>query len=268
MTSPRDMTGVYIPVVALLLILGAVLLLRGQGGTATTVNDRALENSDGSADFSHPDLFFAYHTEIRTAEDSPDYPVNYRMAEFESALAARKKPGKKLDWVERGPANVPGRTRALLVDPDDSNHQTWFAGSVSGGLWKTMDEGRSWQSLTDHLPNLAVSALAMADSDRDVIYMGTGEGFANIASVAGSGIFKSTDRGQSWAQLASTMEGTDFLFVNRLVVDPDDANTVLAATLRGIFRTIDGGSSWEQVYAPRNRLGVQDLAFCGRPRTS
>ncbi len=259
MTSPRDMTGVYIPVVALLLILGAVLLLRGQGGTATTVNDRALENSDGSADFSHPDLFFAYHTEIRTAEDSPDYPVNYRMAEFESALAARKKPGKKLDWVERGPANVPGRTRALLVDPDDSNHQTWFAGSVSGGLWKTMDEGRSWQSLTDHLPNLAVSALAMADSDRDVIYMGTGEGFANIASVAGSGIFKSTDRGQSWAQLASTMEGTDFLFVNRLVVDPDDANTVLAATLRGIFRTIDGGSSWEQVYAPGNRLGVQDL---------
>ncbi len=137
------------------------------------------------------------------------------MNAFNKAVAARKQPGRKLAWVERGASNVPGRTRAVIVDPDDPSHRTWFAGSVSGGLWKTLDGGASWQSLTDHLPNLAISALAIAPSDPDMIYMGTGESFNNFAGVGGSGIFRSTDRGRTWVQLASTVQGSAFRFVNR-----------------------------------------------------
>ena len=138
---------------------------------------------------------------------------------------------------------------------------------MSGGLWKTTDAGASWQPLTDHLPNLAVSTLAMADSDRDVIYMGTGEDFNFFywAQVPGSGIFKTRDRGRTWIQLAATKNDEGFQKVNRLVVDPDDANTVVAATNAGIYRTVNGGDTWERVYAyggDPNHLGkgrVQDL---------
>ena len=209
--------------------------------------------------YGDPDQFFAYHAAIRRAEGGPGYPPNYRMEAFGRAVAARKQPGKKLAWVERGPANVPGRTRAVIVDPDDPSHRTWFAGSVSGGLWKTVDGGTSWQSLTDHLPNLAVTALAMAPSDPNVIYMGTGEGFGNVDAVAGSGIFRSTDRGRTWVQLVSTVQGSAFRFVNRMVVDPDDAQTVVVATNEGIFRTSDGGGVWDRVYRYERGLKVRKV---------
>ena len=204
---------------------------------------------DSAPGYDNPDRFFAYHAAIRGAGEGPGYPPNYRLEAFNKAVAARKRPARRLAWVERGPANAPGRTRALIVDPDDPSHQTWYAGSVSGGLWKTVDAGASWEVLTDHLPNLAVSALAMASSDTDVIYMGTGEGFGNVDAVGGSGIFRSTDRGRSWVQLPSTVRGSAFRFVNRMVVDPDDEQTVVAATNEGLFRTSDGGETWGRVYS-------------------
>ncbi len=225
------------------------------------------ELEESSSSYSHPDKFFAYHAAIRRAESGPGYPPNYRLKAFNRAVAARKQPGKRLAWVERGPANAPGRTRAVIVDPDDPSHRTWFAGSVSGGLWKTVDGGASWQSLTDHLPNLAVSSLAMAPSYPDVIYMGTGEGFFDGEGFrgpvsirhGGSGIFRSADRGRTWTQLEATANDPAFRIVNRMVVDPDDAQTVVAATDAGIFRTSDGGGAWENVYRHDQGFRVQDL---------
>ncbi len=256
MFNYRLLTGIS---AAVFLVL-TIFILRPEGqAEKADMAEMPTEKSKRMDDFSHPDQFLAYHAAIRTAENGPVYPGNYRMDAFTKAVAARKTPGRKLEWVERGPANVPGRTRALIVDPDDPFHQTWFVGSVGGGLWKTSDGGQSWQVLTDHLPNLSVSALAMADSDRDVIYMGTGEGFGNIDGIIGSGIFKTTDRGNTWMQLSSTTQGLDFLFVNRLAVDPGDANTVVAATNIGIYRSSDGGSSWDNVYVHADTSRVQDL---------
>lgn len=90
-----------------------------------------------------PDRFFQYHHDIRTSKDgvNNEYPMGYRIKEFEKALVAAKTPATKLNWTERGPGNVGGRTRALLVDPADPSMHTWWAGSVSGGLWKTTDGG-------------------------------------------------------------------------------------------------------------------------------
>ena len=210
-----------------------------------------------------PESFIAFHRGIRTQEgmNAPAYEDNYQFKELEKARrsAARKSSSARtqagngvIEFTERGPANVPGRTRGLLVDPDDAAHRTWYAGSASGGIWKTTNAGTSWQWLTPFLPNLATSVLVMAESDHNIIYAGTGEGFGNLDGVQGHGIFKSTDRGSTWNFLPSTSDMTE---INRMVVNPADANIVLAASNSGIFRSADGGTTWTQVYTGL----VQDL---------
>ena len=166
-----------------------------------------------------------------------------------------------LNWVERGPGNVSGRTRGIIVDPDDPNHDTWFAGSVGGGIWKTTNAGDSWTNLTPDLPNLATSTIAMAMSNHNVIYAGTGEGFFNVDQIDGTGIWKSTDRGASWEQLASTANNKKMQNITRLIIDPSDENVLLVSATpgfyytasadyphSGIFRSTDGGVSWNMVY--------------------
>ena len=219
----------------------------------------------GLGKLDRPDLFAQYHHDIRTrhGEAAPSYSFNYKVEELLKAKsvtttkALRKLSStNQLDWVERGPGNVSGRTRGLIVDPDDPDYDTWFAGSVGGGVWKTEDAGQSWIELTAELPNLATSSLAMAASNHDVIYAGTGEGFGNIGQIQGSGIWKSIDRGATWDQLASTAN-LEFQNVTRIIVDPADENTLLVSTAvgfdeaeatSGIHRSIDGGASWTKVY--------------------
>ena len=199
-----------------------------------------------SVEEGHPDLYAEYHRLIRTSVNGAnEYPVGYRMTEFNKALRAAKT-RESLNWIERGPGNVGGRTRALIVDPDDPDREIIWAGSVSGGLWKTTDGGRSWQAQTDHFPSLSVSSLAMAESNHDVIYLGTGGG-AWFEPVTGVGIFRSSDQGITWEHLMSTHGNEDFLDVYRLLVDPVNSNVVIAATNGGLFRTSDGGVTWEEV---------------------
>ncbi len=212
-----------------------------------------------------PDKFAEYFRRIKTREGKtkPDYPLGYKIKELKKAKEQVKKLAKSnnkiteaLPWIERGPGNVGGRTRGLVVDPDDPSHQTWFAGSVGGGIWKTTDAGATWVNKTPDLPNLATVTIVMAKSNHDVMYAGTGEGFYNLDAVEGNGIFKSTDRGETWTQLASTTTNTAFKVINRIVVDPNDENVVIAATNNGIFKSTNGGSSWTNVYSSGR---IQDL---------
>ena len=253
MRRPLKLTGVAAAVILLLLLL-AIALLPDAPTSPSAVHPQKHRVISGIQ--GHPDLYAQYHHAIRASENGEnEYPAGYRITEFRMALEASKTYGAKLNWVERGPGNVGGRTRALLVDPDDPSLDTWWAGSVSGGLWKTTDGGLSWQSLTDHLPVLAVSSLAMAESNHNVIYMGTGvRGLGDY--INGDGIFRSSDRGVTWEHLAATSANRDFRNVSRLAVDPYDTNVVVAATNSGIFRTSDGGMSWTDVFS---LWSIQDL---------
>jgi len=210
-----------------------------------------------------PEEFIAFHRGIRTRADmsEPDYDDNYQLKELVQArrsaakksYAARTQSGNGvIEWKERGPGNVPGRTRGLIVDPDDATHRTWIAGSASGGIWRTTNAGTTWQWLTPDLPNLATTVLVMAESNHNVIYAGTGEGFGNVDGVQGHGIFKSTDRGITWEFLTNT---ADMEEINRIQVDPANENRVLAASNNGIYRSADGGLNWTKVYTGL----VQDL---------
>ena len=207
-----------------------------------------------------PDKFDELHSKIRTAPGKlkPDYERNYRFNELLKAKVRNRMMKSSansvmgtLNWIERGPANVGGRTRTLVVDPDDATFKTWFAGSVGGGVWKTTNAGTSWIPLTDDLPNLAVTCLEMSKSNTNVMYAGTGEGFYNADGIQGNGIMKTTDKGATWSQLSSTATDPNFSYVNRLAVDPTNEDVVVAATNSGIFKTTDGGSAWSKVYSSK-----------------
>ena len=146
-----------------------------------------------------PDEFLKLYNSLRTRanETEPGYSSGYKLKALRTAqqTVASMRLSATYNFIERGPGNVPGRTRALIIDPDDANHSTWFAGGVGGGIWKTTDGGQSWVNKTETLPNLAISWLAMADSDHNIIYAGTGEGWGSSTGfIKGSGIYKSIDK--------------------------------------------------------------------------
>jgi photosystem II stability/assembly factor-like uncharacterized protein len=214
--------------------------------------------------FDKPEGFNQFYQQITTpiGQTESGYKTNY--AYFELKKALQKKRNLKLaqqtySWVQRGPGNVGGRTRSIIIDPDDASHNTWFAAAVSGGIWKTTNGGQSWQCLTDQLPDLATTTLAMASSDHNVIYAGTGEGYGAVGMVVGKGIYKSLNRGNTWDVLGSTVTDKNFQFVNKIIVDRNNANILIAATNSGIFKSLDGGNSWNSKYLKGN--AVQDLAI-------
>ena len=179
------------------------------------------------------------------------------------------KAAEELPWVERGPGNVSGRTRAVIVDQSDPAGNTWWAASIGGGVWKTTDAGATWTDKTPVLTTLTTT-LVQAPSNPDVFYVGTGMGYGRVVDLEGSGIWKSTDHGETWFQLESTANGELLEAINRIVVDPNDEKVVLACTndsfshfgveegarRSGIFRSIDGGVTWTQVFDPEPVFGI------------
>jgi hypothetical protein len=176
----------------------------------------------------------------------------------EQVKALTRKGGNSLNmaWNEIGPNNIGGRTRAFLIDKD--NPDVCFAGSVSGGLWKTTTGGTSWEKTKtgsgELFENLAVSSICQA-SNGD-IYFGTGEGPASTAGnvqdahlgIIGQGIWKSTDHGVTFNRLESTWSSTEskeaFVLVYALSADPTNAAKLYAATVKGLRVSTDGGQSW------------------------
>lgn len=163
-----------------------------------------------------------------------------------------------LTWEERGPNNIGGRSRAILVDKANAAGDIVFAGSVSGGLFRTTNFTNAtpvWTIVNDFLPNLAITCMVQDPINLNVMYAGTGEGWFNIDAIRGMGIYKSTDGGATWNVLPSTIVTTPsdstFEFVQDLAIDNN--GSIYAALRnttgfsRGIKRSTDGGASWTQV---------------------
>lgn len=187
-------------------------------------------------------------------------PKERLLQAFEVAEAKRaQRAGDALPiyWEERGPNNVGGRTRALIIDANDPTNRTVWAGGVAGGLWRTNDIDASpvvWTNIDDFFDNLAISTLAQDPSNPNFMYFGTGEnGFGNADAVRGLGIWRSVDGGANWAQLPAT---AGFLIINKIVID--NAGVVYAATNAGIRRSTDNGLTWP-VFAGAPGGNVQDI---------
>jgi len=158
-----------------------------------------------------------------------------------------------IEWKERGPNNIGGRTRALMFDPNDVAKKKVWAGGVAGGVWYNNDittATSSWQEVFDFWDNMAISCIAYDPNNTNIFYVGTGEGYGNVDAVLGGGIWKTTDGGTTWSRLAATVpsytasSGQSYAFqsVQKIVVN--SSGRVFAATQAGVWYSSNGGTTW------------------------
>jgi hypothetical protein len=162
-------------------------------------------------------------------------------------------------WTERGPNNIGGRTRAIMIDPNDSTKKTIWTAGVGGGLWKTTDitaATPAWTSINDFFSNIAITTLAYDPSSTQTFYFGTGEGNYNSDAIRGAGIWKSTNGGTTWSQLSATT-GSSYYYIQEILVYPGN-NHVFAATRSGLFKSKDGGTTWTKVLGNGTSGGSSD----------
>jgi len=162
--------------------------------------------------------------------------------------------------------------RALVIEGIPGDPATFYFGGVGGGVWRTRDAGTTWEPLTDGQPFASIGALAIAPSDPNTIYVGSGEADMRSNITYGQGMWKSTDGGTHWQSLGLA----DTRQIGRILVDPRDARVVLVAALghaygpnadRGVFRSTDGGQTWTKVLYRNEHTGAIELAFDpGDPR--
>jgi photosystem II stability/assembly factor-like uncharacterized protein len=144
--------------------------------------------------------------------------------------------------------------------------EVFYFGSVGGGVWKTNDAGRTWKPIFDSQAIASIGAIAVAPSDSNVIYVGSGEADMRSSISCGDGMYKSTDGGKTWTHIGLS----DSRQIGRILVDPRDPNRVFVAALghaygpnaeRGVFRSKDGGRSWQKILFRDENAGAIDLAF-------
>lgn len=168
-----------------------------------------------------------------------------------------------LRWRMIGPFRG-GRVNAVsgvIGQPD-----TFYFGSVGGGLWKSLNAGRTWNPIFDSQPAASIGAIGVAPSNPNVVYVGTGEPDMRDSIAFGDGIYKSTDAGKTWKHTG--LENTRQ--IGRIIVDPKNPNVVFVAALghaygpnpdRGVYRSRDGGATWQKVLFKNDDVGAIDLAF-------
>ena len=174
-----------------------------------------------------------------------------------------------LHWRLLGPFRG-GRVLTVSGVPGQPRH--FYFGAVNGGVWETLDAGRTWQPIFDGQPVGSIGALAVAPSDPNVVYVGTGEADMRSDIAQGDGMYRSDDAGKSWIRIGLA----DSQQIGRILVDPRDAKTVFVAALghpygpnaeRGVFRSRDGGAHWTRVLGKGEDTGAIDMAFePGNPR--
>lgn len=168
-----------------------------------------------------------------------------------------------MSWRLIGPFDG-GRVLAVAGVP--TQPRTFYFGSANGGVWKTTNSGLSWEPTFNHEPVSSIGAIAVAPSDPNIVYVGTGEADPRSDATFGDGVYKSTDGGKNWINMG--LKNTRH--IAKIVVDPKDPNVVMVAALgriyspskdRGIFRSTDGGKTWDKTLYVNDQTGGIDLSM-------
>src|SRR5438132_376298 len=175
-----------------------------------------------------------------------------------------------LKFRNLGPSVGGGRVTAVVGIPGEPN--IYYVGAAAGGVWKTTDGGDSWEAVFKDQPTASIGAIALAPSNPNLVWVGTGEGNPRNDVVDGRGVFVSPDAGKSWQFMGLGDVGQ----ITRIVVDPADPDVVFVAALghawapnveRGAYRTADGGKTWHKVLFVNETAGAADAGMVpGNPR--
>ena len=171
---------------------------------------------------------------------------------------------KGMSWRNIGP-NRGGRS--LGISGSSARKLEYYFGAVGGGLWKTTDGGLNWKPVTDgQLTSSSVGAVAVSESNPDIVYIGTGETEFRGNIMQGDGVYKSTDAGKTWKNIG--LKNTQS--ISRVRVHPTNSDIVYVSALghafgpneeRGVFKTTDGGKTWNKVLYINEKAGAEDLAI-------
>jgi photosystem II stability/assembly factor-like uncharacterized protein len=174
-------------------------------------------------------------------------------------------PYRAIPWQYLGPTNISGRATDIAV-ADGGGARRVYAAYATSGVWKTDDNGASWQAVFENQASTSIGDIAVAPSNPDLVWVGTGEANLFRASMPGVGIFKSTDGGRTFTHSGLT----DTQTIARVVVHPRDPNVVYVAAsghewtdneMRGVFKTTNGGRTWAKVLYRSPRTGAIDLVM-------
>ena len=154
-----------------------------------------------------------------------------------------------INWTNPGPAvvtnssiSISGQGRINTVIKDPGNPQTLYVGAPAGGIWKSTDDGVNWIPLSDHLPQIGVSGIAIDPTDSNIIYIATGDDDAGDSYSIG--VMKSTDAGQTWNTTGLNYLYTNNKTTNEIFIDPTNNNHIWVASTDGLQKSEDGGDTW------------------------
>jgi len=198
------------------------------------------------------------------APSDGDHAAHLKAWDAHEAMTASS-PYRPMNWSYIGMTNISGRFSDVAVAERGSSRRI-YAGSCCGGVWASDDLGLTWQAVFDKEASTATGALAVAPSNPDILWVGTGESNIFRSSYTGVGVYKSTDNAKTFQHMGLIDTGT----IGRIVAHPTDPNTVYVASagqewveneMRGVFKTTDGGKTWAHVLKISPKTGVNDLAM-------
>jgi photosystem II stability/assembly factor-like uncharacterized protein len=173
-------------------------------------------------------------------------------------LKSQRAGSMNMQWISRGPDNVGGRTRALCFDKDDNN--ILYTGGVSGGIFKSTNGGQSWERKVYDAEIGGLTVNFITQTTEGTLFASTGEMFFNamsgpngnlVSGSRGGGIYRSTDKGETWELLDATNPNfTQWYSVQKVVASPTEPKKAFAATYRGLYVTTDNGENWEKINTP------------------
>jgi photosystem II stability/assembly factor-like uncharacterized protein len=175
-------------------------------------------------------------------------------------------PFKSSSWSHIGPTNVSGRCTDIAVVAPRGKSYTIYAATASGGVWKTANEGTTWEPVFERAASTSIGDVAISPSDPEIVWVGTGEANIFRSSQAGCGLYKSSDGGKTWSHAGLS----DTYTISRILIHPQNPDIVYVAASghewtenaeRGVFKTADGGQTWEKILSISPKTGAIDLVM-------